>query len=62
MKTVRMVANRAMYYNEDRSVGEEFEVREDHVQPLARAGSASVVDKSTKTTKPYNRRDMRAEK
>lgn len=60
MKTVRMVALRPMYYDVDRAVGEEFEVREEHVSALVVTEAAKVVETDSKS-KRYSRRDMRAE-
>ena len=59
-KTVRMVAKRTMYYDRERKAGEEFDVREEHVNPLVITGSADVVQPQQKTAGHYERRDMRA--
>lgn len=59
MKTTTLIANRNLYYDRDIKAGEEFEVREEHVDLLVRFESAKI--KEDKSKRHYNRRDMRAE-
>lgn len=59
MKTETLIALRNLYYDGDRAEGEEFEAREDHIEPLVITGAAKI--KNDSKAKRYNRRDLRAE-
>jgi hypothetical protein len=60
MKTAKLIALRAMYYDRDRSAGEEFMATPEDASALIAAGSAKLSEDKDK--KRYERRDMRAEK